>query len=113
MAFANTLPELNHNEVLGWVLANKQGVSNWVTIILEDGTESEKMKARARVTTELIQSKSEVYKVQTQGKTLLEKILYLVLFGDILSLYLAALNDIDPENIDAINYLKSELAKVK
>jgi glucose/mannose-6-phosphate isomerase len=71
------------------------------------------MKARARVTTELIQLKSKVFRVKAKGVTLLEKMLSLTLFGDILSLYLAALNDVDPENIDAINYLKSELAKVE
>jgi glucose/mannose-6-phosphate isomerase len=71
------------------------------------------MKARARVTTELIQLKSKVFRVKAKGVTLLEKMLSLTLFGDILSLYLAALNDVDPENINAINYLKSELAKVE
>lgn len=112
MAFANTLPELNHNEVLGWVKSDSQGVQNWVTIILEDGTESAKMKARAKVTSQLISDLAEVYTVRAEGNCLLEKIVALILFGDIMSIYLAALNGIDPENIDSINILKGELAKV-
>jgi len=112
MAFANAFPELNHNEILGWVKANEQGVSRWVGIVLEDGTESEKMKTRARVTEQLVGEKAKFFYVKAEGKSLLERILSLTYFGDFLSLYLAALNGIDPENIDAINVLKAELAKV-
>jgi glucose/mannose-6-phosphate isomerase len=112
MAFANGFPELNHNEILGWVKANEQGVAHWVGVVLEDGTESAKMKTRARVTKELIGDKAEFVHVRAEGETLLERMLSLTFFGDFLSLYLAALNEVDPENIDAINVLKSELAKV-
>ena len=37
MAFANTFPELNHNEIMGWQLADKQNVAHWATVILENG----------------------------------------------------------------------------
>lgn len=110
MAFANVLPELNHNEILGWVKADEQGVKNWVTLILEDGKESAKMQTRARVTTELIQEKSAVYRIQARGESLIEKLLSLVFYGDLMSIYLAALNKVDPEDITAINLLKSELS---
>ena len=43
---------------------------------------------------------------------LVEKLLSLIFFGDLMSIYLAALNGVDPEDITSINYLKSELAKV-
>lgn len=112
MAFANVLPELNHNEILGWIKANEQGVENWITLILEDGKESAKMQTRARVTTELIQDKSEVLRVQARGETLLDKLLSLIFFGDLMSIYLAALNGVDQEDITSINHLKSELSKV-
>lgn len=112
LSFCHTFPELNHNEILGWVKADSQGVENWVVVILEDGHESAKMKARARVTADLIGDKAEVFRVQARGESLLERMLSLTLFGDFVSLYLAALNDVDPENIDSINFLKSELGKV-
>lgn len=112
MTFAHTFPELCHNEVLGWVEADKQGVASWVTVILQDGSESAKMKKRAEVTSRLIENVSQTHYVQAQGKTLLEKMLTLTLYGDFVSIYLAALNGVDPENIDSINILKSELAKI-
>lgn len=112
MAFPNAFPELNHNEILGWVGAGKQGVKKWIAVYLEDGSESAKLQARARVTAELIKDVATVVRVQARGEALLEKMLSLTLFGDFVSLYLAALNEVDPENIDSINVLKAELAKV-
>lgn len=112
MIFANTFPELNHNEILGWVKAHEQGVNKWLTLVLRDGTESAKMAKRAEVTAELIKNVTEFHYVNAPGKSLLEKMLGLALIGDFVSLYLAALNDVDPENIDHINTLKSELGKI-
>lgn len=113
MTFANAFPELNHNEILGWVRADGQGVQNWVCVVLQDGAESEKMKARDRVTLDLIRNVCPIqHHVQAEGDRLLERMLTLVLKGDFVSLYLAALNGVDPENIDWINVLKSELSKI-
>lgn len=112
LAFPNTYPELNHNEILGWVLAEKQGVANWLMVTLMDGTESAKMKTRSSVTERLVGSTAESHHVSAKGDNLLEKMLSLTFFGDFVSIYLAALNGIDPENIDSINVLKEELGKV-
>jgi glucose/mannose-6-phosphate isomerase len=112
MAFYHSLPEMNHNEILGWTGASAQG--KFAVVGLTDGRESEKMKTRLRVTREIIESKSETpyHEVVARGDSLLEKMLSLALFGDFVSIYLAALNGVDPETIDSINLLKDELAKV-
>ena len=112
MTFAHTYPELCHNEVLGWVEADKQGVDSWVSIVLQDGTESLKMKKRAEVVANLIGGVATTHYVTARGNSLIEKMLSLALFGDFVSIYLAALNGVDPENIDSINILKTELALV-
>lgn len=112
MIFANAFPELNHNEILGWVKADGQGVAKWVTLVLEDGTESAKIKKRIEVTGELIHDQTEVHRIKAPGNTLLEKMLCLALMGDFVSLYLAALNEVDPEDIGGINHLKTSLANV-
>ena len=111
-AFANAFPELCHNEILGWVRANDQGVKEWVGVMLQDGTETQKMKKRAEVTAQLVSDRAIFHNVHARGETLLEKLLSLALFGDFVSLYLAALNAVDPVNIDSINVLKKELANV-
>lgn len=112
MTFANAFPELNHNEILGWVRANEQRVGQWLAVVLEDGSESAKMQARRDVTARLIHNVAPTMRVHAFGATLLARMLTLVLMGDFVSLYLAALNDVDPENIDSINVLKSELSRI-
>ena len=112
MTFANAFPELNHNEILGWVDSTSQGVDDWVLVVLQDGTESLKMKARRDVSLDLIGERCSSIEVTVEGSSLLEKMLCMVLLGDFVSLYLAALNGVDPENIDWLNTLKGELAKI-
>ncbi|MFZ4506593.1 MAG: bifunctional phosphoglucose/phosphomannose isomerase [Fimbriimonas sp.] len=110
--FVHSFPELNHNEILGWVKADEQNVAKYVTIVLEDGTESAKMKTRAAVTERLVGSFSKFHYVRPLGTGLFAKMLSLTYIGDFVSLYLAVLNQVDPENIDSINILKTELSKI-
>ncbi|HVT12282.1 MAG TPA: bifunctional phosphoglucose/phosphomannose isomerase [Fimbriimonadaceae bacterium] len=112
-AFPNVFPELNHNEVLGWVKAGEQGVAKWVAVILEDGSETAKMKARSAITERLAGSVAEFHHVVAEGDSLLAKMLGLAFFGDFVSIYLAALNGVDPENMDWLIRMKEELAEIK
>jgi glucose/mannose-6-phosphate isomerase len=108
----HTFPELNHNEILGWIKADEQGVRKYAGAVLADGNESMKMLTRFLVTEKLVGDKCHFTRVDAEGSTLLEQMLSLILFGDFVSLYLAALNGVDPENIDSINTLKDALSKV-
>jgi glucose/mannose-6-phosphate isomerase len=108
--FSHALPEMNHNEILGWEGAHRQGVARWVTLLLEDGTESYRMQLRARVTLDLVSRAATTHRVKASGSTLLSKMLSLALLGDFVSLYLAALNEEDPYTIDSIDQIKNALA---
>lgn len=108
--FAHALPEMNHNEILGWEGATKLGVRRWVALLLEDGSESDRMKLRANVTLDLVSRVGEVYRVKAEGTTLLARMLTLALLGDYVSLYLAALNEADPYTIDSIDHIKQTLS---
>jgi glucose/mannose-6-phosphate isomerase len=112
MAFASAIPEHNHNEIIGWQTADSQNVLNWITVFLEGGAQTAKMLKRREVTEQLIREKSECYSVLARGESRLSEILSLSYVGDFVSLYLAALNGVDPESIDAIKTLKRELAQV-
>jgi len=112
MAFSHTFPELNHNEIMGWTLAERQNVAHWATVFLESGDESIRMQTRARVTREIIRDKTETFTMTAFGETLLTQMLSLTLCGDFVSLYLAALNGVDPEEITSINILKKALAEL-
>lgn len=110
--FWHQFPELNHNEILGWVECQSQGVSRWAVVLLSGGEEGPKLRARAKVSFELIGDRAEFFEASALGTSPLEKMLSLVYCGDFVSIYLAALNGVDPENIDWLNYLKAQLAKV-
>ncbi|MFN3690347.1 MAG: bifunctional phosphoglucose/phosphomannose isomerase, partial [Fimbriimonadales bacterium] len=110
-AFAYTFPELNHNEILGWVKASEQA-HNWSVVVLRDPDESAKIRTRIEVTRRLVGERANWHELTADGATQLERLMHLTYFGDFVSLYLAFLNGVDPENIDYINILKAELAKV-
>ncbi len=110
-AFAYTFPELNHNEILGWVLASKQA-PNWSVVVLRDPDESIRTRTRIEVTRRLVGDAVAWHELTAEGSSQLERLMHLTYFGDFVSLYLAYLNEVDPEAIDYINTLKAELAKL-
>lgn len=110
LAFTNAYPELDHNEILGWIGAGKLGVARFVGIALEDGTELDKVRMRATVTEGLIGSVCRFEHIRAQGDTLLKKMLSLAYFGDFVSLYLARLNGADPQQMDWLEQLKTEVS---
>lgn len=110
-AFGYTFPELNHNEILGWVLAPKQA-SNWSVVVLRDPDESLKTRTRIEVTRRLVGEHVDWHELTAEGISQLERLMHLTYFGDFVSLYLAYLNEVDPEAIEFIDILKSELAKL-
>jgi glucose/mannose-6-phosphate isomerase len=111
IVLTHAFPELNHNEIIGWEGAGKIGVARWATLILEDGTERDRMRLRAEVTERLIGAATALRRVRAGGPTLLAKMLGLALLGDFVSLYLAALNGEDPHVIRSIDRIKDELAR--
>lgn len=110
-AFAYSLPEMNHNEILGWVTGWQQA-DNWSVMVLRDGAESAKMAKRIEVTKECVGRPEHWHELTATGGCMLDRMMSLTYFGDFVSVYLAFLNGQDPTNIDYINHLKSELAKV-
>ncbi|RYG39536.1 bifunctional phosphoglucose/phosphomannose isomerase [bacterium] len=112
LLFNNAFPELCHNEIMGWVAAEKQAPA-YAGIILQDGTESENMKVRADVTAKVIGGeKAHFHRVNARGESLLERMLSLTFIGDWVSIYLARLNEVDPTEIENIDTLKTELGKL-
>ena len=109
-AFAHVLPEMNHNEIVGWTRARSQS-DRFSVVLLFDGTESERMHRRWEVTRRLIEP-MPVHGIMVDARDLVARMLSMCYLGDFVSLYLAALGETDPEEIAAINTLKAELAKL-
>jgi glucose/mannose-6-phosphate isomerase len=107
--FTAELPELDHNELVGWEGA--PDVGRFAAVFLDDCDAHPRVKARMELTQRLIaDSASASFKVETRGETNIERVISLVLLGDLVSLYLATLRGVDPGPVKLIEQLKTELA---
>jgi glucose/mannose-6-phosphate isomerase len=112
MAFSNVIPEMNHNEIVGWEMENRC-LNNYMVIFLENEICNSRIKARIRLTKNILRDKGiDIVEIYAQGNSLLENIISLVSIGDWVSYYLALLYDKNPAAILNIDYLKSELKKL-
>jgi len=108
-AFASALPELSHNEVVGWESARELGRFSYVS--LEDPNAHERNRLRAELTTEIASAGADpVVRVEARGASRVERLVSLVLLGDLVSIYAAVLRGADPVEIPAIDSLKASLA---
>jgi len=108
-AFAASLPELDHNEVVGWSPGRGDGFS---VIALRHAGEHGDVSARFPLSEEIARrSGAEVHEVEALGRSDLARLLTLVQIGDLVSTYLGLARGVDPSPIEAIASLKRTLAE--
>ncbi|MBI2866062.1 MAG: bifunctional phosphoglucose/phosphomannose isomerase [Chloroflexi bacterium] len=111
-AFYESLPELNHNSVVGY--SHPAGlVEHLGLFVLTSPFLPERIRLRYQVTEELLrQAGVDPHFVSGRGEHPLAQMMGLVLLGDYASYYLALLNGVDPSPVPAVDYLKRRLAGV-
>lgn len=110
-SFHNVLPEMNHNEIIGWETFSPN-LLNAKIIQLKDVSYHPRVKKRFEVVSALIQKAGcEVLTLESNESEFKVRIFDLIYTGDWISYYLAILRGKDPSEIENINYLKQELAK--
>jgi glucose/mannose-6-phosphate isomerase len=110
-AFASELPELDHNEIVGWEGAAEVG--RFSAVLLDDSDLHPRVRARINLTRQMIEPHAAVAeRVESVGETRLERLISLVLLGDLVSIYLAALRGVDPASIVSLDRLKGALAEI-
>ena len=112
-AFFETLPELNHNAVLGY--RYPPGTADHIYVLfLRCQSLHPRTLIRYEVTGELLEQNHIPFQyVDSQGGNDLRHVMNLVLLGDWVSYYLAMLNGIDPSPVPEIDLLKKRLADGK
>jgi glucose/mannose-6-phosphate isomerase len=109
-AFASKLPEHDHNEIVGWAGAERR----LSAVFLEDPQAEERVVRRVEVTADVAaDGAATVERVSARGETRLERLVSLVLLGDLVSLYMAVLRGVDPANVRAIDALKERLGPAR
>ncbi len=108
-AFASELPEVDHNEIVGW--KRTPALARMSAVFLDDCDLHPRARARIELTRELIGDAPVACElVESVGQTRTERLVSLVLLGDLVSLYVAILDGLDPAEIDVLHALKAALA---
>lgn len=109
LCWHHVFPEMNHNELVGWRKQNKE----LAIVIFRNETDDGRIQKRMEICKEIFTKyTSTIIEIHSKGNSSLEKALYLIHLGDWVSWFLSELNKVDAMEIDVINHLKSELAKV-
>jgi glucose/mannose-6-phosphate isomerase len=109
-AFAHELPELDHNEIVGWEGVN--GLGPFSAIFLDDADLHPRVRHRIELTDWLVEpNASATFRLETRGRNPVERVFSLVLLGDLVSLYVAVLRGIDPGPVAIVERLAAELSQ--
>lgn len=109
LCWHHTLPEMNHNELVGWTTKN----DNLAVVTFRTSFDFERTIKRYEICKELFSKySSSITDIIAKGNSKLEQYLYLIHIGDWISCDVADLRGVDPIEVDVITNLKNELAKV-
>jgi glucose/mannose-6-phosphate isomerase len=110
MCWHNVYPELNHNELVAW-----KGEHNQIAVVaLRNRNDHARTQMRMNISKEIMSHAASTYmEIWSKGKSLIEQSLYLIHLGDWVSWYLAEIRGEDAVEVKVIDYLKSELEKLK
>ncbi|MCJ8166151.1 bifunctional phosphoglucose/phosphomannose isomerase [Pontibacter sp. E15-1] len=111
LCHVNTFPEMNYNEIVGW--QNPGDIYQQLAVLLiKTAYDHPRVQLRMSLSKKLFESKvPDVLEIEAQGATFLEQALYLIHLFDWVSVYLAKLSNVNPEDIDNIDYLKGKLSR--
>jgi glucose/mannose-6-phosphate isomerase len=108
-SFDSALPEADHNEICGW--APDSGAGDVAAVFLEDCDQHPRERRRFELTAaEAGVEAATVVRLETVGETRVERLLWAVWLGDLVSLEMARLRGVAPESIVAIDRLKEGMA---
>lgn len=114
-AFSAGLPEMLHNELVGWEDTSGVEWPYFCPIILRHDFENPQVQLAIEVLGEMFRdllgdSVKETFEVRACGEGPIAQIFDLMLFGDFVSLYLAAELNIDPGPVASIDRMKARLS---
>jgi glucose/mannose-6-phosphate isomerase len=111
LAWGHLLPEMNHNEIVGWEAQTSLHEQTRV-LFLEDRDQGDRLDVRIRTTVGLVErTGAPVRRLAADGDALLARMIGLTALGDSASVYLAAAWGIDPTPVAKIDHLKSTLVE--
>ena len=105
LAFHHVIPEMNHNEIVGWTSSNPK----MIPVLIRKLNEEEEIRNRFEALKNTAWKNTYIEEIFVNSENNLAKIMEAVFIGDLVSIKLAKLNDVDPTPVDVIENLKNEL----
>lgn len=107
-AWCGQYSEFNHNEFQGW--ASHPVEKPFAIIDLISSFDHPQIQRRFALSDKLLSGRRpKALQIQAEGDNLLEQLLWVTALGDMVSIYLAILNGINPTPVELIENLKKEL----
>ena len=107
LAWHHTIPEMNHNELVGWT----QKQNDKAIVFFRNDIEHPKVSKRISIIKEiLIEYVDVMIEIESKGTSYLERSIYLVHLVDWVSWYIADELDVDADEIRVIDFLKEQLS---
>jgi len=104
----DVLPELHHNEIMGWERPELR--EHFAYTLLRDRDDPPKLRRRFDLSREILKERGGlVWEAQGTGEKTLARLLSLSYLGDWSSFYLAMLYEVDPTPVPLIEELKRRL----
>tara|TARA_B100002052_G_scaffold216390_1_gene198365 strand:- start:1103 stop:2044 length:942 start_codon:yes stop_codon:yes gene_type:complete len=105
LAFHHVIPEMNHNEIVGWTNSNP----NMVPVLIRKTNEEDEIRNRFEALKNTAWKNVNIVEIFAKSKNHLSKMLETIYIGDMASIELAKLNREDPTPVKVIENLKKEL----
>jgi glucose/mannose-6-phosphate isomerase len=110
LAYTATLPELDHNEIVGWEVPSRVRAETFV-LALRDRQDHPRVQRRFELTRSILGARVPGWEEhESRGASAVARALSLVQFGDYLSVYLAEAGGVEATPVKAIESLKVRLA---
>ncbi len=105
MAFSNYFPELNHNETMALGDTFRKDMFRYIVFT---GSKNKQIEKRIKATAQI--AGVDFYQIIAKGNNDIERLFYLVHFGDYLSYHLAKFRGVDPQDVSKIELLKKRIS---
>lgn len=112
MAFWNVIPNLHHDEAVGWDMPEELIKKFYLIMLRDDVLDSEKIKKRKDITAQILSERmGHVRQVYAKGNSRLARLFSLIYLGDFVTLYTPIYRGVDPTPVEVINLFKRKMAE--
>jgi glucose/mannose-6-phosphate isomerase len=109
LCWHNVLPEMNHNELVGWTEPHPEAV----VLMFRCEDDYIRTQKRMEISASITKKFTPAYiELKAKGTSQLQRSIYLLHLGDWVSWYIAEIKNIDATEVNVIDFLKNELSKM-